>query len=151
MLYRYVDVDLDRYPMLRWTWYIERPIRSDADEMTVAGDDHPARLYLTFQSAGGESHSMEIVWGNRKLKPGDWKHLKFFLDRRPFPHYAANGGDENAGRWHEERVDMRRLYREQWGEPRGARLVEIALFCDTDQTGAESVAYFSDVRVEQAP
>ncbi len=30
------------------------------------------------------------------------------------------------------------------------RLVEVALFCDTDETGSESVAYFSDIRVEQA-
>ena len=29
--------------------------------------------------------------------------------------------------------------------PAGARLIEVALFCDTDETGSESVAYFSDV------
>ena len=33
-----------------------------------------------------------------------------------------------------------------WGSAAGVRLVELALFCDTDQTGAESVAYFSNVR-----
>jgi hypothetical protein len=62
---------------------------------------------------------------------------------------VANGGDANAGRWLAQEVDMRQLYRELWGEPGGARLVEIALFCDTDQTGARSVAYFSSVRVNR--
>ena len=42
---------------------------------------------------------------------------------------------------------LREIYRELWGDPRGARLVELAIFCDSDQTGTESLAYFSDVRV----
>ena len=83
------------------------------------------------------------------MRRGDWKYLKFFGSPRPFPHYVANGGIDNAGRWHHQRVESGELYREQWGEPRGARLVEFALFCDTDQTGAESIAYFSEIRVEK--
>lgn len=150
MLFRYVDVDLDAYPVLSWYWHVERPIESDADEMTVDGDDHPARLFLGFEGADGESHDMEIIWGNRKLRAGDWKHLKFLFGLFPFPHYVARGGNENAGRWHHDSVDLRWIYRELWGEPIGARLVTVGLFCDTDETGAESVAYFSDVRVERA-
>lgn len=52
----------------------------------------------------------------------------------------AKGGNDNIGRWHHARVELGKLYREQWGEPRGAQLVEIALFADTDQTGVESIA-----------
>ena len=63
----------------------------------------------------------------------------------------ANGGDENIGRWHHETVDLTKIYRELWGDPTGARILEIALFCDSDETGAHTVAYFADVRVEQAP
>lgn len=150
MLFRWVDVDLDRYPVLSWDWLVEQPIVSDLDEMTVAGDDHPARLYLTFESASGDEHSMEIIWGNRKLRRGDWKHLKFF-GLFSFPHYAANGGGDNAGRWHHESVDLDELYSTLWGDPKGARLVELALFCDTDETGAKSVAYFADIRGESRP
>lgn len=146
MLFRYVDIQLDQYPVLRWNWLIEQPIVSDVDEMTVEGDDHPVRLYLGFESAEGDSHAMEIIWGNRALRRGDWKHLKFF--GKSFPHYVANGGAENAGRWHRERVVLTELYSKLWGDPAGSRLVEVALFCDTDDTGAESTAYVSDVRVE---
>ncbi len=146
MLFRYVDIQLDQYPVLRWNWLIEQPIVSDADEMTVEGDDHPARLYLGFESAEGDSHAMEIIWGNRALRRGDWKHLKFF--GKSFPHYVANGGAENAGRWHRERVVLTELYSKLWGDPAGSRLVEVALVCDTDETGAASTAYVSDVRVE---
>ena len=47
-----------------------------------------------------------------------------------------------------ERVDLSDLYSTLWQDPRGARLIAIALFCDTDDTGARSVAYFSDIRAE---
>ena len=151
MLYRHTDLPLDRYPILRWDWFVETPIASEVDEMTVAGDDHPARLFLTFRSPDGGLRSMEIVWGNRRLRTGDWKDLQLSWFGRPFPHYVARGGDENAGRWHDETADLRTLYRRNWGDPGGASLVEVALFCDTDQTGARSVAYFSTVRVERAP
>ena len=150
MLFRWVDVPLEQYPLLSWNWFIEQTIASDKDEMTVAGDDHPARLYLKFESASGEDHSMEIIWGNRVLRRGDWKHLEFF-GLFPFAHYVANGGDENAGQWHFERVDLSDLYSTLWGDANGARLIEVALFCDTDETGATSIAYFSDIRMEARP
>jgi len=151
MLYRYTDIPLDQFPLLAWDWFVEQPIVSDIDETTKAGDDHPARLYLKFRAAGGEAHAMEIIWGNRKLRTGDWKYLESTWGGSPFPHYVARGGDENTGRWHDERVDLRTLYRQQWGPPDGASLTEVALFCDTDATGGKSVAYFSTVQVERAP
>lgn len=148
MLFRYVDIELNAYPLLSWDWFIEQGIVSDLDEMTASGDDHPARIYLGFRSAGGKSHNMEIIWGNRKLHRGDWKFLKF-LHLFSFPHYVADGGNENIGRWRHEREDLTALYSTLWGDAAGARLMEIALFCDTDETGTKSIAYFSNIRVEK--
>lgn len=148
MLFRHVDVALDVYPELSWDWYIEQSIESPLDESTVAGDDQPARLYLEFESASGESHAMELIWG-RQLRAGAWKILTFYRLFR-FPHYVVNGGDEKLRRWLHERVDMGSLYRERFGDPKGAHLLEIALFCDSDDTDTESVAYFSDIRVAQS-
>ena len=70
---------------------------------------------------------MEIIWGNRTLRRGDWKHLKF-LGLFSFSHYTANGGDDNTGRWHHERVNLNDLYSTLHGDPRGVRLVELALW-----------------------
>ena len=148
MLFRNVGVSLDRYGFLRWGWFVEQPVVSEIDELSAAGDDHPARLYLKFLAGDGQTHALEIIWGNSKLVTGDWKYLKTFWGAQGFPHYTARGGQANVGRWHDERVDLRALYRTQWGDPAGARLVELALFCDTDQTGASSVAYFSNIVVE---
>jgi Protein of unknown function (DUF3047) len=88
MLFRHVDLDLADYHFLIWRWYIEQPIGSALDEHTREGDDHPARLFLVFLTATGEERRMEIIWGN-KLKAGDYKYIG------GFPHYVADGGDEN--------------------------------------------------------
>lgn len=145
MLFRFVDIDLLAYPMLEWRWLVEKPIVSDIDERTRQGDDHPARLFITFRAESGERHSMEIIWGNRVLKAGDYKFLG------TFPHYVANGGADNVGRWHRERVDLMRIYRRLWPGTGGVRVTDIALFCDSDETGTSSVAYFADVRMKRRP
>jgi len=148
MLFRMVDIPLDDYPLLSWDWLVEQGIEAEFDEMTKKGDDHPARFFLKFQTAEGESHHMEIVWGNDKLKAGDWKHLSSRFGRSSFPHYTANGGSENIGKWFSEQVNLKSLYTELWGEANGVSLTELALFCDTDETDARSIAYFYDVRVQ---
>ena len=142
MLFRHVDVDLAAYPVLAWRWYVERPVESPLDERTREGDDHPARLFLAFADAGGGERRMEVVWGNR-LRRGDWKFIG------GFPHYVADGDAENAGRWRDEEVDLLALHRRLWPDVPPGRLVEVAVFCDTDETGAGSVSYVADVRARR--
>ena len=149
MLFRHVNVPLESYPLLSWDWYIEKPVESEIDERTFQGDDHPARYYLDFKAPDGETHAMELIWGNKALKAGDWKHLESFWGLYSFPHYVVNGGNENTGKWFHEKVDLSALYRKLWGDPKGARLMVVAIFCDTDETGKESVVYFSNVRAEK--
>jgi hypothetical protein len=151
ILTRFVDIPLDGYAALRWEWFIEVAITSSIDERTVEGDDHPARLFLKFEAADKQTHNMEIIWGNQTVGKGEWLRIKFYYVLE-FPHYTANAGMDNVGRWHAESVDLRALYRTIAGDPKGARLIEIGLFADSDQTGGNSVAYFSNVAVEkQAP
>lgn len=143
MLFRRVDVPLADYPRLAWRWLVEQPIESPRDERVREGDDHPARLFLAFRTDAGEDRRMEIVWGNR-LRAGDTKTIG------TFPHYVANGGDENLRRWQSEEVDLLAIYRRFWPDGAPARLVDIALFCDSDETGARSIAYFAGVTMRRA-
>lgn len=145
MLFRHVDIDLQQYPLLAWRWYVEQPIESALDERTPEGDDHPARLFITFQTPMGEKRSMEIIWGNTVLKAGDVKYLG------KFPHWVANGGNANIRKWHAEEVDLARIYRRFWPDAGDeVRVVDIALFCDSDETRGASIAYFADVRLKRA-
>ena len=143
MLFRRVDIDLAAYPILEWRWFVETPIVSDIDERTRAGDDHPARLFVTFLAADGSRRSMEIVWGNTRLKAGQYKYIG------GFPHFVANGGAANVGSWHRERIDLLKIYRTIWKDQGAVRVIDVALFCDSDETKTKSVAYFADVRMKR--
>ena len=142
MLFRSVDIDLATYPMLAWRWYIESPIRSPLDERTREGDDHPARLFLWFLTDRGEKRAMEVIWGNR-LQPGDYKYIG------SFPHFVADAGDDRVGRWLDEKIDLARVYAEIWKDAAPAHLVDVAVFCDSDDTHIASIAYFAYVRLER--
>ncbi len=143
MLFRYVDIDLARYPLLSWSWLIEEPIETELDENSRAGDDHPARLYVRFEDTSGLSRSLEIIWGN-ELAAGETKFIG------GFPHYVANGGNDDLRRWQEEEVNLSQLYQQFWPEADPAvRITDIALFCDSDETGDDSIAWFGQVSVKQ--
>ena len=138
ILIRHVDIPLEQYPFLRWSWLIEQPIVSELDETTEEGDDHPARFFIVFETASGERRSMEIIWGDR-LKAGEYKYIN------GFPHYVARGGNENTNRWFDENVNLLEVYRTIWPDREPANMKEIGLFCDSDDTNTESVSYFANV------
>lgn len=139
MLFRHTDVELSSHPYLLWEWKVVDPISSELDESTPAGDDHPARFFMEFRDAGDQKHYLEIIYGN-ELLAGDYKTVK------GFPHYVARGGKDSVGRWHDEVVDLREIYEKSFGSsPNGARLTELAVFCDSDNTNTHSLAYFGNV------
>jgi hypothetical protein len=142
MLFRHVDIDLAAYPLLAWRWYIELPIRSPLDERTREGDDHPARLFLRFVTDRAEKRAMEVIWGNR-LNPGEYKYIG------GFPHFVADAGDDRVGRWLDEKIDLARVYAEIWKDAAPAHLVDVAIFCDSDDTHTASISYFDYVRLER--
>lgn len=138
---RYTDISLNDYPTLTWNWYVEVPIKSDLDERTPEGDDHPARLFIEFTESEGEPRHMEIVWSNGALKAGEYKYVD------DFPHYVANGGDANIKTWHRETVDLLDIYRKIGGKDPAPRITLISIFCDSDETQTRSVAWFGDVKL----
>lgn len=142
MLIRHVDIDLEAYPLLSWQWFIEQPIRSDTDEQTSNGDDHPARFFIIFETASKERRAIEIIWGNR-MAGGDYKYIG------SFPHYVARGGDKNVGAWHDETINLLDIYRTTWSDRASVKVTIIGLFCDSDDTDTRSIAYFADVHMKR--
>lgn len=141
---RFTDVELGDYPELAWTWLIEKPIESDLDERTVEGDDHPARLFIAFEDTDSARHHVEIIWANKLFKPGEYKYIG------DFPHYVANGGNDNVGKWYEEKVDLLGIYRKTTGRSDAPRVKFISIFCDSDDTRTSSIAYFGKVWIVKA-
>lgn len=140
---RNTDVALTDYPVLAWAWHVEIPIDGAIDERTKEGDDHPIRLFIRFQDEDAEDHAVEIIWSNRLFSPGDYKYID------GFPHYVANGRNENVGRWHREQVNLLEIYQATTKRKDMPKVKFIAIFCDSDDTGGHSVAYLSEVRLRK--
>ena len=66
-----------------------------------------------------------------------------------FPHFVADAGDDRVGRWLDERIDIARIYAEIWKDAAPARLADIAIFCDSDDTHTASIGYFAYLRLER--
>jgi len=142
ILIRYTKINLEEYPILCWKWHIEQPIESKLDERTKEGDDHPARLFISFENLSGKKRNMEIVWGN-KLKAGNYIYIG------GFPHYVARGGNENIKKWFDEEINLLEIYRLIWKDQEPVNVINIGLFCDSDDTDNQSVSYFADIRMKK--
>lgn len=145
ILARDTSINLAEYPILRWEWKIDKPLVSDLDEETSEGDDHPARFFVRFQNGEGVNSAAEIIWSNVRFKPGDTKII------HGFHHLVVNGLPENVGTWHQQSVDLEALYRKLPNSGADPTLTVLGFFCDSDNTGGSTSAYFSDVRLEPRP
>lgn len=148
MLFRQVDFSLDEYPTLSWHWLIEKNIDVIYDETTAGGDDHPARIYMTFENIEGKRRSMQLVWAGQQLNTGDYKQLSYLFDLiGPYTHYVVRDRSDEIGVWYHERINLQEIYENGIGDTTAVRLVEIALFSDTDQTDNSSVVYFGPIKI----
>jgi hypothetical protein len=144
---RHTDIDVAAFPNLTWQWQVEQPVIAETPETERKGDDHPARFLAHFVDTQKTEHYFEIIWSNGAFKAGQWK------DIGGFQHYVANGGDaktgENTNQWFTEKVNLLDLYRTATKLADTPRLINLSIFCDTDDTGAKSIAYFGKVELRR--
>lgn len=139
--YREVNVDLNKTPILNWTWKIGG-ILTGNDERTRAGDDYPARVYVVF--SGGvmfwRTRAINYVWSNKQPVGNSWPNA--FTSRAHM--IAIASGAERVGQWVSERRDVLADYRRAFGEEPGP-VDAVAIMTDTDNTGKDITAWYGDI------
>ncbi|SOD42647.1 DUF3047 domain-containing protein [Nitrosovibrio sp. Nv4] len=140
-LYREVNIDLGKTPILNWTWRIGN-ILSGGDERARAGDDYPARVYVIF--SGGpifwRTRAINYVWSNKQPVGSSWPNAYTSNARM----LAVESGADRVGQWIDERRDVRADYRSVFGdEPE--RVDAVAIMTDTDNTGTTATAWYGDI------
>ena len=140
-LYKRIHVDLTRTPYLRWSWRVENTL-GPLDELTKAGDDYPARVYVI--ASGGffflQAHAVNYVWASRQAEGTVWPNA--FTASSGM--VAVRSGDAQLGRWIEERRDVRADFRRVFGEDVQS-IDAVALMSDTDNSGKAAIAYYGDI------
>ena len=140
-LYLRRRIDLDKTPILRWSWRVDTTL-GDIDERTRAGDDYSARVYVirSHPVLLWRTRAVNYVWASMVAAGETWPNAWTDSSR----HVAVRSGDALAGQWVEERRDVRADFRELFGK--SVRYVDaVAIMTDTDNTGGTAVAYYGDI------
>lgn len=159
-LIRRVSIDPKEFPVVQWRWKIANLI-DKSDVTHKAGDDYPARIYITFEYDPARASLFEAAKyrAARALFGADtpYRALSYIWERKasrdsvvpnPYTDWAMmvvvrNGGDE-VGRWHTETRNVVADYRKAFGaEP--PRISGIAIMTDTDNTAASATAWYGDI------
>jgi hypothetical protein len=154
-----VTIDPHDYPIVRWRWKVENLLRK-GDVNSKAGDDYPARLYITF------AYEPDKVRLGRKLKYKAGQALfgnipigalNYIWDGtspigtivdNAFTDFAkmivVESGPQAVGTWVEEERNVYADYRLAFGEEPPA-VNGVAIMSDTDNTKERAVAYYGDI------
>ena len=140
-LFRKQRIDLEKTPILEWTWRVERTL-GDIDERTREGDDYSARVYVIRSDPVffWRTRAVNYVWASKRKVGETWPNA--YTDGAR--HIAVQSGDEHVGRWVDERRNVRADFRALFGKD--VRYIDaIAIMSDTDNTGGAAVAYYGDI------
>lgn len=144
-LVKKIEKDSSRYPLLRWSWKIERTLKRE-NATKKSGDDFVARVYVVFPRVlFWKTRAINYVW-SAKLPKGTAIPNAYTANAVMV---AVESGDGKAGTWVNEERNIFDDYKMYFGEdppPLGA----VALMSDTDNTGDEAVAYFGDIFLSPA-
>lgn len=159
-LIRRVSIDPREFPVVQWRWKIANVIdKSDATQK--AGDDYPARIYITFEYDPAKASLFEAAKyrAARALFGADtpYRALSYIWERNaprgsvlpnPYTDWAmmvvVRSGSDEVGRWHDETRNIVDDYRMAFGaEP--PRISGIAIMTDTDNTAAAATAWYGDI------
>jgi hypothetical protein len=150
------------YPRVRWRWKI-RNVYKKGDTESRAGDDYPARIYIMFKYdpdkvSPGERIKYSLIRAIYGTEPPYnglnyiWANRKHYRDIIPNPYVPESkmiilqSGDENAGRWLEQEVNIIEDYRKAFGKDPPAS-AGLAIMNDSDDTEESSVSYIDYIEI----
>ena len=141
-LYYKIKYDTKQYPLLMWSWKVER-IVSKGDARYKDGDDYAARVYVIFPSwAFWKTKALNYVWAN-KLPKGEAVPNPFTKNAIMI---AVESGPERTGQWTEGKRNVLEDYRRYFGgEP--PKVGAIAIMTDTDNTGEAARACYGPITI----
>lgn len=157
---REIRIDPRRHPLLAWQWKVMRVLEK-GDLTTRAGDDYPARLYVTFDVAPenlSTSERLQLSVARMMYGPDvpaaalcyvwDTKAAlgtiapNAFTDRVRM--IVVDSGAADAGRWRLHERNIRADYRAAFGVD-APMVNSVIVSTDTDNTGETAETFYGDI------
>ncbi len=159
-LTREIAIDPKLYPIVEWRWKVGNVLKN-GDVTQKAGDDYPARLYITFaydsdkvgffEKAKYEAArffygqyppigAINYIWESKS--PVGTMVANPFTDRVQM--IVVESGQAKVGQWVNESRNIYEDYRKAFGED-PPMISGVAVMTDTDNTHESATAWFGDI------
>jgi len=141
VLYRQDTIDLTSTPWLEWSWKIES-IYDDIDETTKAGDDFPARLYVTAKTGvlPWQTIAINYVWSSSmpvgSVWPNPYSEKSIMV--------SVQGGSQLVGQWTNQRRNITQDFKQLFNIDVN-QLAGYAVMVDGDNSSQSGTAYFGNM------
>jgi hypothetical protein len=157
---REIMIDPREYPVVAWRWKTTNLIRA-ADVTQKAGDDYPARLYITFEYDSGKVGWLEktkfeaarllygqyppiaavnYIWDGKAANGAMVPNA--YTDRAMM--YVVESGAQRLNQWVPVERNVYEDYKRAFGEE-PPRISGVAIMTDTDNTGESATTYYGDI------
>lgn len=155
-----ISADPKDFPVLEWEWWIES-VLENGDLRRRDGDDYAARIYITFDHPSSmlsfrervryfairtftsfevPTRALSYIWANQ-AEPGT-------IAPNPYTGWVqmvvVRSGNEDAGSWQSESVNILEDYRRAFGED-PPRITGIQIMTDSDDTGSSARAMYGPI------
>lgn len=165
-LTREVQIDPQEYPIIQWHWKVSNILKA-GDVRKKAGDDYPARIYVTFQYDEGKVGLLgKAKYEAAKLMYGRYPPLgaiNYIWESEapvgtavpnPFTDQVhmivVESGPSKIGTWVTEERNVYEDYKQVFGEE-PPMISGVAIMTDTDNTGESATAYYGDIVLKKRP
>ena len=165
-LVRHIRIDPAEYPRLRWRWKVANVLQR-GDVHSRAGDDYPARLYITFEYDADKLGVFErLKFDAVRLIYGEYPPLAainyLWTSKEPPGTLVPNAysghvrmlvlrnNKDPLNHWVEEERNVYQDYVAAFGEPPGM-ISGVAVMTDTDNTGERAAAWYGDITFLKGP
>ena len=159
-LVRGLSIDPAEYSLIQWRWKVNNVLLK-GDVRSKAGDDYPARIYITFafdparagylerlqhkavQLIFGEDvpyRAISYVWGSNS--PVGTMIANAYTDRARM--FVVHSGSDNLQQWQAQERDVYKDYKQAFGEE-PTLISGVAIMTDTDNTQESAVAWYGDI------
>jgi hypothetical protein len=155
-----LDIDPAQYPVIEWRWKVGNTLRG-GDMTRKAGDDYPARVYISFAFDPERASLLErikqqaarLIWGEdipyravsyiwASNSPAGSIAANPYTDRTMM--FALQSGETESRQWVTERRNVFEDYRKAFGEA-PTRISGVGIMTDTDNTGETATAWYGDI------
>jgi len=133
------------YPWISWSWRVDRMVDGE-DLARSSGSDAPGRVYVYFNTWGlpWQKRSVDYVWSALlpvgRIVPSPFSPASKLL--------IADGGRAAVGQWRTVERNLVEDYTRCFGS-RPPDVVAIGIMSDTDSTGHETLAYYSQLQISR--